>query len=71
MKYLDSITNFFRGVSLKKATLIALIFISINFLFYLGALFRIFYGGIITNLLAQGSLVVFFTVLYLKQKEGS
>lgn len=68
MKFLESIIDFFKNMRLESATLVALIFVSINFLYYLGGLLGLYYGGFFTNVLAQGSLVVFFTVLYLKQR---
>lgn len=68
MKFLESIIDFFKNMRLESATLIALIFVSINFLYYVGNLLGLYYGGLFTTVLAQGSLVIFFAVLYLKQK---
>lgn len=67
----DTILNFLKGMSVKRATFIALIVVSINLFFEMGILLRVFgiYGLTqLVQVLTQGSLVLFFAVLYLKQK---
>lgn len=67
----NSVLTFLKDMSVSRATLIALIFISINLVFEIGILLGIFRMYGITQLvevLTQGSLVLFFAVLYLKQK---
>lgn len=59
--------NNLKNMTLRTATLIALIGTAIGALFQLAALLNYFNLFTFANLLVQISLVVFFVVLYLKQ----
>lgn len=68
---METIINFLKNISLQKATLFALILACTSLLVNLGIFFNIssFYDiSRFISVLAQGSLVLFFAVLYLKQK---
>lgn len=71
VEYQQKVIDFFSNISLKKATLFALIFAVIELLLRLELIFD--YGSILGLLyvLSQASIVLFFLVLYLKQKGDS